>query len=53
VYVSVADTLVQVKVADEAFEPAEAADQETNLRVVSEAAFDVPSSPGSPRWILM
>lgn len=47
VYVSVAATLVHSIVAEEASEPDEAADQETDLRVVSVAAFEVPASPGS------
>jgi len=48
VYVSVAATLVHSRVAEEAIEPDEAADHETDFRVVSVAAFEVPASPGSP-----
>jgi hypothetical protein len=47
-YVSVAATFVHSSVADEANDPLDAADHDTDLRVVSVAAFDVPASPGSP-----
>ena len=47
-YVSVVETLVHSRVAEEASEPDDAADHETDLRVVSVAAFEVPASPGSP-----
>ena len=53
VYVSVVETFVHDKVALEAFEPDDAADQETALRVASVAADDVPSSPASPVCNLM
>jgi len=52
-YVSVFETFVHSSVADVAIEPDEAADQEADLRVVSEAALLVPSSPGSPVCNLM
>lgn len=47
-YVSVVDTFVHDTVADEAIEPEAAAENATDWRVVSVAALDVPSSPGSP-----
>lgn len=47
-YVSVAATFVHSSVADVAIDPPDAADHDAALRVVSVAAFDVPSSPGSP-----
>jgi len=47
-YVSVAATLVHSAVAEVAIEPLDAADHDNALRVVSDAAFAVPSSPGSP-----
>ena len=47
-YVSVVETLVHSRVAEEASEPDEAADHDTDLRVVSVAALLVPASPGSP-----
>jgi hypothetical protein len=52
-YVSVAATFVHSSVADAEMEPDDAALHDTDLRVVSVAAEDVPSSPASPVCNLM
>jgi len=48
VYVSVAATFVHSTVPDDAIDPPDAAANDTAFRVDSDAAFAVPSSPGSP-----
>jgi hypothetical protein len=51
-YVSVVDTLVQVRAASVVIAPPEAAAKDACFLVVSVAALAVPAEPGSPVWSL-